>query len=103
MGLQYKAADGSLIPNEGETDVTHVEADGDTYPFTFQHAIVHCPIISVRYLVTQDCVVTFQRLGGHILYPSGNRISFVCKDGVFFVPLNILPPVPPEQGFARHG
>ena len=103
QGVQYKSASGALIANEGEIDVTHIEADGERYHFTFQNANVHCPIISVRDLVTQDCVVTFHRLGGHILYPSGNRISFVCKDGVFFVGLNVVPPAPPEPGFVRQG
>ena len=93
QGLHYKAADGSLIPNEGETDVLHQEPDGEVIKFTFQHARkVHCPVINVKYQVTRDCVVTFHKLGGHIEYPSGRRVSFVCKDGVFFVALNLLPP-----------
>ena len=56
-GLNYKAADGSLIPNEGETTITHAEPDGELYDFVFQNARVHCPIISVRYLVTRECIV----------------------------------------------
>ena len=112
-GLHYKGADGSLIPNRGEVDVTHVEPDGETYEFTFQDAPVHCPILSVKYLVTRDCTVTFHKHGGHILYPSGKKVHFVCQDGVFFVALNLLPPnckdvfgrpVPqPDQGFVRQG
>ena len=115
-GLHYKGADGSLIPNRGERDLVHQEADGELYGFTFQHAPVHCPIISVKYLVTRDCRVTFHKAGGHIRYPSGKTIQFVAKDGVFFVALNVLPPncqnifghvVNPvkeaEPGFSRHG
>ena len=50
-GLKYKAANGELIPNLGEVFVQHREADGSVYDFVFQHAEVHCPIISVRQLV----------------------------------------------------
>ena len=80
-----------MIPSEGEIDITHVEADGEQYSFTIQNANVHCIIISVRYLVTRDCVVTFHRDGGNILYPTRHKIEFVVKDGVFFVALNVLP------------
>ena len=112
MGLRYKTADGSLIPNEGEVTIQHLEADGEAYDFTIQNAKVHCPRISVRYLVTRDCVVISHKRGVLILYPTGKRIDFVSKDGVFFVPLNVLPPdskdifgntVNPSSGFSRHG
>ena len=88
----YKAADGSLIPNQGEIDITHIQPDGEHYQFTFQNAPVHSIILSVRELVTKDCTVTFHKDGGHITYPSGKKIAFVNKDGVFFVALNVLPP-----------
>ena len=91
-GLMYKMADGTLIPNQGETDVVHAESDGPKFNVTFQHAEVHCPIVSVTYLVTRDCSVTFHKYGGHIAYPDGRRIRFVAKGGVFFVLLNIAEP-----------
>ena len=112
QGLRYKCADGSTIPNKGEFDIVHQEADGCQYKLTFQNADVHCTILSVKYLVTRDCIVVFHKGGGYIEYPTGRRIHFVCKDGVFFVALNVLPPntedvfgriVNPEPGFARHG
>ena len=52
-GLQYKGANGALIPNEGELDITHRESDGSMFRFTFQHAKVHCPILSVTYPAEQ--------------------------------------------------
>ena len=94
----YKMADGTLIPNQGETDVQHRESDGSTFSFTFQHAEVHCPILSVTYLVTRDCSVTFHKRGGHIAYPDWRRTRFVANGGVFFVLLNIMKPE-----FTRHG
>ena len=89
-GLQYKGADGTLIPNEGECHVVHRENNGDTFKVTVQHAQVHCPILSMSELVSRDCVITFHKLGGHIAYPDGRRIRFVAKEGVFFVLINIL-------------
>ena len=60
-GLCYKGADGSLIPNLGESDIIHVEADGEQYTFTFKNANIHCPIHSVRYLATRDCTVSVHK------------------------------------------
>ena len=96
----YKGANGALIPNKGEIDVLHCEVDGTRYPYTFQHADVHCPILSVTQFVTRDCTVTFHKLGGHIMYPDGRRIRFVAKGGVFFVLLNVMPLVQVFRGVA---
>ena len=90
-----------MIPNRGETTVRHREADGSTFEFVFQDAPAHCPIISVTDLVQKDCTVTFHRLGGHIDYPSGKRIKFVAKGGVFFVLMNVLPPWVTQDAFGR--
>ena len=76
----------------------HREKDGSLFDFTFQHADVHTPILSVTYLVTRDCRVTFHKYGGHISYPDGRRIRFVAMGGVFFVLLDIMKP-----GFTRLG
>ena len=91
-GLHYKGADGTLIPNKGEVAIIHREADGSLFDFTFQHADVHCPILSVTYLVTRDCTVTFHKHGGHIAYPDGRRIRFVAKGGIFVVLLDVRKP-----------
>ena len=53
---------------------------------------MHCPILSVRHLVEDDCTVTFTKHGGFIPYPNGTQIRFVLKDGCFFVAMNVLPP-----------
>ena len=105
--MDYKGADGALIPNEGEITIKHIEPDGEFYEFIMQNAKVHCPIISARYLVTRDCLVVFHKNGGYILYSPGKRNNFVLKEGVFFVRLNVLPPdLTPDKakpGFARPG
>ena len=46
-GLQYKGANGALIPNEGELDITHRESDGSRFRSAFQNAKVHCAILNV--------------------------------------------------------
>ena len=92
---------GVAATREGEVAVTHEEPDGTRYNFVFQHAKVHCPILSVTELVIRDCSVTFTKHGGHILYPSGKKIRFISKAGVFFVILNVLPPGPESTSFHR--
>ena len=92
-GLKYKVADGTLVPNEGQVHVTHRDGQGKSFQFTFQHANVHCPILSVSELVNRDCIVTFHKMGGHIQYPDGRKIRFIAKEGVFFfVELNVVDP-----------
>ena len=91
-GLKYKGADGTLIPNEGECEITHREPDGTLYKMVFQHGDVHSIILYVTEFVFKDCSVAFTKHGGHILYPSGKKIKFVAKMGVFFVMLDVLPP-----------
>ena len=89
--------------------MVHREHDGELYDFTFQHAKVHCPIISVREPVSKYCSVTFHRHGGHIEYPDGRKIRFVLKGGTFFVVLNVPPDTKNILGevvkpvFSRHG
>ena len=84
-GVKYTNASGGHIDNEGEADVVHTDADGTKYRFTFQHADVQFPILSVRQLVRIGCKVIFTRRGGVIKYADGRRLRFVCKHGVFFV------------------
>ena len=90
-GLQYRAANNSLIPNEGEVHIKHREADGQIYDFTFQHAKVHCPIVSVKEPQRQHDNVSNERMG-------------------LFVLLQVLPPDTSDmlrrhrrQLFSRHG
>ena len=103
MGLRYKTADGSTVPNEDEVVISHLEPDGTVYKFVVQHAQVHCIILSVRELVTRDCVVTFHKAGEHVQYPDGRRMNFVANDGVLLILLNVLEPDEHAQGFHRRG
>ena len=64
QGVQYKSASGQLIANEGEVEVVHQDPNGGRYSFTFQHAKVHCPIVSVTQLIHKGCEVTFHKNGG---------------------------------------
>ena len=95
-GVKYTNASGGHIANEGGADVTHTEADDTQYRFTFQHADVQWPILSVRQLVRIGRKVVFTRRGGAIKHADGRRLKCVCKHGVWFVLFNLE-----ERGFAR--
>ena len=97
-GLQYKVADGTLVPNEGQVQIVHQDAGGSSFRSTFQSAKVHCPILSASELVNRECIVTFTKSGGHIQYPDGRNIRYMAKEGVFFVELNVQ-----EPDFRRRG
>ena len=43
---QMQSACGALVPNMGQVEPNHREDGGGTFSFTFQHATVHCPIVS---------------------------------------------------------
>ena len=92
-GVKYINASGGGMPNLGEADITHYQPDGTRFDFTFQHADVHYPILSVNQLVNVGCRVTFRKKGGVITYADGRRLPFTCKKGVFFVLLDIDGPV----------
>ena len=97
-GVKYVNASGGEIPNQGEADISHYDDKGVRYDFTFQHADVQYPILSVRYLVKLGCKVNFREHGGVAKYPDGRRLRFLCKKGVLFVMLDTNEPV-----FSRHG
>ena len=63
-GVRYVSATGNTVENKGEVDITHRDPDICDFHFTFQHADVHCPIISVKYLVGLKCKVLFSDDGG---------------------------------------
>ena len=108
QGINYVNASGGLIPNKGETAVVHRDSNGTDFQFVFQHADVHCPILSVRRFVKKGCRVTFRKGGGVIRYPDGRKLFFQEQKRVFFAPLDIVPPedvadtvVIAPLGFAR--
>ena len=89
---QRPNACGALVPNIGQVNATHLEDDGGTFSFTFRHATVHCPIVSVTDLAAKKCEATVHDQGGHNSYLDGRMIKFVRKDGVVGAKSNVLPP-----------
>ena len=98
-GVQYAAANGSRIPNEGKVQVTARTTDGIPLPpLTFQNAKVSMPILSVRRLVRKGSRVEFLDGGGIIHLPDGKGVNFIEKFGLYFIHLIVDPPDGAEQG-----
>ena len=89
-GVTYSNASGGDIPNRGEIVVTHQLADGSELDVPFQDGDVQVPIISVKDFVHKESVVKFKNDGGTIRLPSGSRMTFVEKFGVYFTCLNVV-------------
>ena len=88
-GIKYSDASGGDIPNRGEVVVTHRLDDGTEIDIPFQDGDVQVPIISVKDFVHKGSVVKFKRNGGTIRLPSGTRMQFMEKCGVYFICLNV--------------
>ena len=89
-GVSYSNASGGDIPNRGEIIVTHQLADGSELDVPFQDGDVQVPIISVKDFVHKESVVKFKNDGGTIRLPSGSRMTFVEKFGVYFTCFNVV-------------
>ena len=105
QGVEYLAASGATIPNEGETVVDAVDAAGTPMPrMTFHNAKVGMPILSVRKLCKKGARVEFHDKGGVIKLLGGKVTPFVLKHGVYFVRLFIQNPDDPSMpGFTGQG
>ena len=103
--MTYKNASGGDIPNLGEADATNTDHTGQQFGFTFQHADVMFPILSIRQFATKDCTILFKRNGGIVKYPDGRRLPFTTRFVGFFVLLGTEPDTkaPSDQGFSRQG
>ena len=92
-GVNYVAADGGLMPNLGEVEVTLTAENGVRLEnMKWQHADVNMPIMSVRRLTKKGSRVEFHDKGRTIKMPDGNIIPFYMLNGVYFVKLLIEPP-----------
>ena len=101
-GVRYVSATGGTVPNEGEVEIVHRDPILGDFNFTFQHAQVGCPIISVRDLVgNKKCKVIFGEDGGVIKFPDGRKIHFILRNGVLFVLLRVVEPSNSEPVFSR--
>ena len=89
-GRRYRAANGSPIPNLGQTIVHFQDGDGQTCGLPFQVAEVDRPLISVSRLAAAGCKVTFLEDRGEILHvASGKCLPLVRRDGVYILELRV--------------
>ena len=91
-GRRYRAANGSPIPNLGQTLAHFWDADGAVCGIPFQVAQVERPLISVSRMAAAGCRVSFEGDAGEILHvASGRRLPLVRRSGVYVLELRVIP------------
>ena len=99
-GVQFQAADGGLLPNRGEAEITCFTPDGQQRRTVFQDAAVGMPILSINKIAEEDNLVAFHKKGGYIWHiPSNTYTKLVKRLGVYFVQLRV--PKKLTEGFGR--
>ena len=88
-GVEYTAANGGKIGNNGKARIVHLLPDGGEVKFIFQNVKTALPIISIRKLAGKGAVATFWKGGGEILLLSGSILPVYEGLGVYFVKLKI--------------
>ena len=111
-GRCYRAANGTPIPNLGQTVAHFRDEEGRARGIPFQVARVERPLLSVSRLAAAGCRVTFQENSGEILHVgSGRRLPLVRRNGVYVLELRVRPmcdgapgrPRPASEPFVRQG
>ena len=89
-GRNYRAANGSPIPNLGQTVAHFKDGDGRACGIPFQVAAVERPLISVSRMAQAGCRVSFQEHEGEIVHTaSGRRLPLVRRNGVYILQLRV--------------
>ena len=88
---QRQSACGALFPNIGQANATHLEDDGGTFSFAFQHATVPCPTVSIADPAVEICEWLLERC---LHLPNGVALYFMevwlvlspahCRAGAIF-------------------
>ena len=109
QGDGAKTANGHLLVSKGRC-LVGAHAQGSDFCISFKDMDIDMPILSVRKMVKNDNVVSFQDDGGSILNRrTGRAIHFYEHEGVYFVKLRIKDPEhtlmidADAQGFRRQG
>ena len=99
-GVTYSAANGGIIPNEGEVDVQGYTADGKPLGLTLQVADVSKTLAAVRKMCTVGNRVVFdddpadESYGGYIQNKkTGSKIVIYKQGGTYGITLWILVPL----------
>ena len=91
-GVKSQAAGGAKIKNEGQTKIVHITENNDHIDFTFQHADVAMPVLSIRKVAHRGCTASFWKGGGEIVFASGIRMPIIERLGFYFVCLKVKRP-----------
>ena len=98
-GVTYSAANGGIIPNEGEIDLEGYTEDGKPLGLTLQVAEVSKPLAAVRKMCAAGNRVTFdedpgdERYGGYIENKkTGSRTQIHKQGGTYGLTLWVLVP-----------
>ena len=85
-GLMYVAANGSKIPNVGQTSIEFMSGDGTWSKWIFQLAAINKPLVSVSKLIEGGYRVIFDETGSYIEHKkTKERINMRKERGVFIV------------------
>ena len=87
-GINYVAADGGEIANEGEQDVDILTKEKHACTMTWQVADIQRPLMAVASLTKTGHEVNFRKKDGEITnLQTGKKIHFIKKGGLFVVTL----------------
>lgn len=98
-GATYKAANGTAIPNLGQTEVLFGTGEGHQCKLAFQVASVERPLISAAHLARAGQAVILGEKGGLIYNPeTKRRINLVREGNLYVLEMKVFMP-----DFARRG
>ena len=85
-GLHYVAANNARLPNQGQSRLKLMSADGVIASILFQIAAINKPLVSVSKLVDEGYEVIFTLAESYILHREiGKKILMKRERGVFII------------------
>ena len=102
-GQNYRAANGSPIPNLGQAMVHFRDAQDRACGIPFQIAAVERPLLSVSRMAAAGCDVVFTGSTGCITSTATGRALPLVRSGGVYVLRMRLPRAPKGEGSPRRG
>ena len=85
-GLHYVAANNARLPNQGQSRLKFMSAEGTVASILFQIAAINKPLVSVSKLIDEGYEVIFTLAESYILHrETGKRILLKRERGVFII------------------
>ena len=98
--MHYVAANNARLPNEGQSRLKFMSAEGVVASILFQIAAINKPLVSVSKLVDEGYEVIFTTAESYILHrETGKKIQMKRERGVFVVDAYASP----TEDFSRRG